>query len=63
MSVDETGFLFTECEGTKDSYYTSFYKSLRIQGVGGKVPTIIHMTRGSEQRPFLYSVSTMQLHI
>lgn len=61
MTVDETSFLFSEYEGTKDSYYTSFYKWLGIQDVGGKVPKIIQMTRGSEQRPFLHSVSTVEL--
>lgn len=53
MTIDETSFLFTEYKGTKDSYYTSFYKLLGIQNVGGKVPKIIQMTRGLEQRPFL----------
>lgn len=61
MTVDETSFLFPEYERTKGSYYTSFYKSLRIQGMGGKVPNIIQMTRGSEQRPFLYSGGTTEL--
>lgn len=62
MTLDEPSFLFTEYDGTKGSYYTSFYKSSRIQDVGGKVPKIIQMTRDSEQRPFLYSVGTMELH-
>lgn len=53
MTIDETSFLFTEYKGTKDIYYTSFYKLLGIQNVGGKVPKIIQMTRGLEQRPFL----------
>lgn len=55
MTVDETSILFMQYEGTKDSYYTSFYKSLGTEGVGGKVPKIFQKTRGSEQRLFLYS--------
>lgn len=37
MTGDETNFLFKEYEEVKDSYYTSFYKLLGIQDMGGKV--------------------------